>query len=504
MIEGLLEYRIQTLILVGFCIIINYNGEKRRIMTKCDGVKMSDYNVFLCYRSEGSMLASNIYSDLSLYSKNKLKIFYAPKCIKHGENFMSTCKEVASNVSLMILILTPGFFQKCANPDDVVLQELRSSLNNPMCSFLPILTPGFEYNNVALETFFSEQEIDRIKHINAIKYTDVYSFNSTELLLPILRDKIGVTDYDEIIRNDLLAKQARTKKRLHINEETKVGFFAQTNKIETRRLETQQRLLMDFDMPVYEKHLQGKSNINVLDVGCGNGKALMTRLGNREEVANIVGIEYDQTFVDKANADYARENVHFYQMDAESPDFVDNLRDLMDELDIESFDWINILAVMSHLKSPYQLLRNLRKVCSKGATVFIRNIDDGLNFIYPDANMSFERAFNMIAKCDTTGYRYSGRELFTLLHRSGYKDIVYEKMGLNSATMDYSEKEALFDTIFQFLKNGIRVTAKNNPQNQEIQVEKEWLEENIETLEEEFLASDTFINFGFLIVVAKV
>ena len=465
---------------------------------------MQDFNVFLCYRGEGSMLASNIYSDLNSYSKSKLKIFYAPKCIKHGENFMSTCKQVAGNVSLMILILTPGFFQKCANEDDVVLQELRSALNNPICSFLPIITPGFEYNTVALETFFTEQEIDRIKHINAIKYTDVYSFNSMELLLPILKDKVGVTDYDEIIRNDLMAKQARTKKRVHIHEENKVGFFAQTNKVETRRLETQQRLLFEFDMPVYEKYLEGKSNLNVLDVGCGNGRALMTRLGNRPEVEKIIGVEFDPSFVEKAKNDYADTKASFYQMDAEAEDFIDNLRDVMDEHGIDSFDWINILAVMSHLKSPYHLLKTLRKVCSKGAVIFIRNIDDGLNFIYPDEKMDFERAFNMIAKCDTTGYRYSGRELFTLLHRSGYKDIVYEKMGINSATMDYGEKEAFFDKIFHFLKNGIATTARNNPRNQEIQVEKEWLDENIETLEEQFLATDTFVNFGFLIVVARV
>ena len=121
-----------------------------------------------------------------------------------------------------------------------------------------------------------------------------------------------------------------------------------------------------------------------------------------------------------------------------------------------------------------------------------------------DEKLQFERAFNMIAKCDTTGYRHSGRELFTLLHRSGYRDIVYEKMGINSAQMDYTEKEALFDTIFHFLRNGIGVTAKNNPHNQEIQTEKEWLDENFESLEEQFLATDSFVNFGFLIVVAKV
>ncbi|MBQ8689414.1 MAG: methyltransferase domain-containing protein [Clostridia bacterium] len=462
-----------------------------------------DYNVFLCYRGEGGMLASNIYSDLCTYSKNKLKLFYAPKCIKHGENFMSICKEVASKVSLMILILTPGFFSQCRNDDDVVLQELRSALSNPTCAFLPIITPRFAYDVVALEEFFTEQEIDRIKHINAIKYNDVYSFNSMELLLPILKDKVGATDYDEIIQSELLAKQARTKRRVHIHDENKTGFFSQENKVESRRLETQQRLLFDFDMPVYEKYLEGKSELNVLDVGCGNGKALMTRLGNRPEVSKIIGIEYDQTFVDKAKNDYAGTKASFYQMDAEADDFIDNLRDVMDEQGIEGFDWINILAVMSHLKSPYQLLKSLRKVCNRGAVIFIRNIDDGLNFVHPDEKLMFERSFNMIAKCDTTGYRYSGRELFTLLHRAGYRDIVYEKMGINSATMDYSEKEALFDTIFIFLKNSINVTAKNNPYNQEIQVEKEWLDEHFEDLEEQFLSSDSFVNFGFLIVVAK-
>ena len=70
--------------------------------------------------------------------------------------------------------------------------------------------------------------------------------------------------------------------------------------------------------------------------------------------------------------------------------------------------------------------------------------------------------------------------------------------------MDYSEKEAFFDTIFVFLRNSVNVTAANNPSNMEIQTEKEWLDENFETLEEQFLATDTFVNFGFLIVVAKV
>ena len=463
----------------------------------------NNFDVFLCYRDTGGILAHNIYSDLSNYSKNKLKIFFAPKCIKHGENFMETCKEVASKVSLMILILTPDFFDGCLDDGDTVYCELKSALSNPDCSFLPILTQSFTFNPSILKKIFSEQEIDRIRYINAIKYIDEYSFDSVEMLLPILKEKVGLTDYNEMIVEQLTQKREKAKKRVHIEEQGKKGFFSQDNLFETRRLYTQQNLLYNFDMPVYEKYLHGKKNLNVLDIGCGTGAALMSRLGNRDEISKIVGIEYDASFVEKAIADYENENVHFYKIDVESFDFIEKLEKIMSDLQIESFDWINVLAVMSHLKNPYQLLKNLKKICKKDSVIFIRNIDDGLNFVYPDEKMYFQRAFDMISKCDTTGFRYSGRELYTLLSRANYRDIVYERVGINSSVMNYDEKEELFNTIFDFLRNGINATVNNNPHNHEMIIEKQWLDDVFSELEQKFLSSDTLVNFGFLIVVAK-
>ncbi len=55
-----------------------------------------DYNVFICYRGdEGGVLASNIYSDLCLYTNNKLKVFFAPRCVPHGDNFKAACLDTA-------------------------------------------------------------------------------------------------------------------------------------------------------------------------------------------------------------------------------------------------------------------------------------------------------------------------------------------------------------------------------------------------------------------------
>lgn len=461
-----------------------------------------DYNVFICYRGdEGGVLASNIYSDLCLYTNNKLKVFFAPRCVPHGDNFKAACLDTAGQVQLMILILSKGFFDKCGEPDDIVLGELKSALANGDTKFLPIIMPDFDFRDVELSTWFDDTEVDRIKHISAIKFTDVYSFSSVDMLIPILRDKVGEFSYIDAVAEGLARHDV--KKRMHISADGKENFFSDTNKTEKNRLKAQQELLMKFDLPVYDKCLQGKQGLCVLDIGCGNGVALMNRLGNRKEVDKIIGIEYDKAATESANEKYGGEKAKFYCLDAEREDFKDQLLEIMQENDIEKFDFVNLLAVMSHFRSPFKVLRTVKSCCRKGATVFIRNIDDGLNICYPDEEKKFERAFSLLARCDTTGYRYSGRELFTLLKRSGYKNIRLEKTGLSSVPMDYDEKSAFFDVIFKFIKQGIDRACEKHPSDVQIAAERRWLAEVYDDLEEEFLSDEFFVLFGFILYTAE-
>lgn len=461
-----------------------------------------DYNVFICYRGdEGGVLASNIYSDLCLYTNNKLKVFFAPRCVPHGDNFKAACLDTAGQVQLMILILSKGFFDKCGEPDDIVLGELKSALANGDTKFLPIIMPDFDFRDVELSTWFDDTEVDRIKHISAIKFTDVYSFSSVDMLIPILRDKVGEFSYIDAVAEGLARHDV--KKRMHISADGKENFFSDTNKTEKNRLKAQQELLMKFDLPVYDKCLQGKQGLCVLDIGCGNGVALINRLGNRKEVDKIIGIEYDKAATDSANEKYGGEKAKFYCLDAEREDFKDQLLEIMQENDIEKFDFVNLLAVMSHFRSPFKVLRTVKSCCRKGATVFIRNIDDGLNICYPDEEKKFERAFSLLARCDTTGYRYSGRELFTLLKRSGYKNIRLEKTGLSSVPMDYDEKSAFFDVIFKFIKQGIDRACEKHPSDVQIAAERRWLAEVYDDLEEEFLSDEFFVLFGFILYTAE-
>lgn len=463
-----------------------------------------DYNVFLCYRGdEGGVLAANIYSELCLYTNNKLKLFFAPRCVAHGDNFKDACFETAQKVSLMILLLSKGFFDGCTHPDDIVYGEIKNALSNEKTKFLPIIMPGFDFKDADLSELFSESEIDRIKHISAIKFTDVYSFSSVDMLVPILKDKVGIIDYMEHLAGGGMPED-KLIQRMHISADGKENFFSDENRTERNRLRAQQELLMGFDMPVYDKCLAGKSGLNVLDLGCSNGVALMKRLGDRKEVSRIIGIEYDPIATENANKAYASDRVKFYCADVEAEDFCDRLEEIMEENDIDKFDFVNLLAVMSHFKSPFKVLRNIKKYCSKGATVFIRNIDDGLNIFYPDENKKFARALSLLAKCDTTGYRRSGRELFTLLKRSGYRDITLEKAGLHSVDMDYDKKAAFFDVIFKFIRQGIVRAAEKHPDDAHLHADCAWFTQEYDNMEEEFLSDEFFILFGFLIYTARV
>ena len=110
---------------------------------------MERYDVFICYRgNEGGVLAANIYSELCLYTNNKLKIFFAPRCVPHGSNFRDACLMTAGTVSLLIMILSPDFFAGCDQPDDIVYGELKNALKNASTRFLPILMPGFDFKDV--------------------------------------------------------------------------------------------------------------------------------------------------------------------------------------------------------------------------------------------------------------------------------------------------------------------------------------------------------------------
>lgn len=457
---------------------------------------MDKYNIFLCYRGEqAGLLARSIYLEIKSCKNNKLKVFYAPECINYGEDFVERCKKVASSVSLMVTFITKDFFSKITQPDDVVALEVRNALDNPNCTFLPIIFKDFDFKAATqeIESVYTADEIKRITHVNAINYTDVYTFDSFSLLGAIF-------EYFSLKKDEI--DEDAAQKRMNVDDEQLSAWVA--NNAEKRRQQIQTQLLLKYDLPIYERLLEGGKDLVALDVGCGNGSTIMTRIGSRPEVAKIVGIDRSKNLVDAANARYGNAKAKFYQLDVESEDFEERLEGIMEENGIGAFDLVNVLSLLSYLTKTSHLFKVLKKYAAPGSHVVVRNIDDGLNIAFPDENGDFRKALGLLQLCVSNGYRFDGRQIYNILQIRGYKDIVLENLAINTVGMTTEEKEAFFVTVFGFARKGIKDELTAHPDSIDLQEKYQWLMQVYDKLEEKFMNPAFFLNFGFMIYTARI
>ncbi len=152
-----------------------------------------EYNIFISYRgnSEGGLLGSKIYSDLLHYANNnkekEFSPFFAPACIPKGVDFKKVISDVFEDVKCVVMILDVNYFNKCTEEDDMVFFELITALQNPQIKFIPIVFPGFQFNDQkTMLSLFDTNDIDRFRHVNPIRYHGVYDFKTEIDLVPVM------------------------------------------------------------------------------------------------------------------------------------------------------------------------------------------------------------------------------------------------------------------------------------------------------------------------------
>lgn len=184
---------------------------------------MKTYNIFLCYRGEstGAIYGDSLYKSIFMSNMTEdygdLSCFFAPICVKKRENFKQVVHEVIKEAKVMVLLLTPHFFDNCIDDDDQVYFEIKTALENKNISFLPIFFPEFVYDDSILQKLFSDDEIDRFKHINPLFFRNIYDVNNfyDQQFLPTLMDALGISNY-------VRAVDRETQQRYLCNELRKV------------------------------------------------------------------------------------------------------------------------------------------------------------------------------------------------------------------------------------------------------------------------------------------
>lgn len=231
------------------------------------------------------------------------------------------------------------------------------------------------------------------------------------------------------------------------------------------------------------------------------GSQVIDRLAPKEQVSKIIGLEYNQKSVDKANERICPK-AKFYQCDLEGENFEEELKRILGENGVDKLDFLNLSMVVLHLNNPTALFRILRKYLRKGG-VFVKDIDDGLNLSYPDPHEYIDHSFRIALRDEESGYRMSGRQIFYCLKSAGFSNIKLEKCGLSTAGLDYDGRQALFDIYFEWILVDSVQMAKKHPNSQELKDDAEWIKKNYKDIEDMFLQDNYFFNGGFMIFTAE-
>lgn len=435
---------------------------------------MKQIDFFVSYSHDDQDKVKDIVASLESIGA---KCWYAPRDVVG--RYAKAIVDAIGHAKIFLLCLS-----KNAATSEHVLNEVEIAYNKRR-----LLSGNLLIEPLCLESLdLDAPEFDEIMYyIRRINFISPANTTSTKAIAQeiILKNK----DY-------LKLGQQNIKK-----ERTKSAYF--TSQRETDRLKLQTKLLRKFDADVYQQIFNEYVKPDILDVGCGNGDMIFDRLKDCCHDFRLIGVERDEEKVSEASLKYESYGVSFIEGDVEGAEFIDTLAEKMNEFGIENFDIINISMLLLHLKSGCSLLRKLRRLLKPDGAIIIKDIDDGINYAYPDDGNMFERIYRICDNNETSGERRNGRQIYTNLYRAGFRRIDLKKSGFTTIGLNYEEKEAFWGIYFKFIFGDIHWMREKYPDNIDIADDCDWYTDNYEDIFDAFMKDDFVFSLGFQIYVAK-
>ncbi len=403
-----------------------------------------------------------------------IKHWYAERDIKPGENYTYVIPQVIKKCDSMVLLLNNE-----ANNSEQVLREIQYATELR----IPLLIVKLDDCVIS----------DSIKYIGStVQHADLREYNKV-LLAQIIGDTI------KSWKTDKKYIPGQKKHFQHERAENQLDFYGDDG--ERARLQNQHNFVYDFAAKHYDRFISEVYNGSFLDVGCNTGEQSMMFLKERKEVKNYIGIDRELKAIEKGKELYP--NAHFYQGDIESDEFDDLLTDIEDELNIDGFDIINISMVILHMKEPQLVLDVLSEHLADGGRMIILDIDDGLSMAHPDPDNLFEKAVELCAETEYSGYRKSGRQILKLLSDIDMSNVELLEQGLSTVGMNREQRSNLFDLYFWFILDDLRKMHEDAPDNKIIETHLNWMEEHYKEMKSNFKKKNFYFNIGFMLFSAR-
>ncbi len=434
------------------------------------------YDVFLSYRRfsngvNGVHIARSLQQELRAMGLN---VFFDMEELTDGK-FNEKLYDAIEESKNVIFLMTEGSLDRCVNEGDWVRNELEHVFKKGI-NLIPVAPTGTRIADLFPEGFPETLE--------QMKVLEVSELNLEKLFRESISKIVGR------LKDVNLARAA---------ERANVQYLSETDKFEFQRLRKEEELLYPYEKPIYDRLFSGKSRVNVLDLNFLNAESSFRRLV-RDEVNRVCCFGYNDYYVQEANRIYAEcPAIKFYKLDVNEDDIAAKLTEALNENEIRCFDFVNLTMALLDLKSPYKILKQIREFFSEDAVVYVRDVDDGVVFAYPDENKLFEQIKELYKKDRLSGSRESARQVYNIFKRLGARKIQLEHCGIATDKMSFRQKDMLFDTWFGFIPNDYDIMGRENPKDLDVQKGLEWINANFDRLEEAFHSDNLLFNSGYFI-----
>lgn len=411
-----------------------------------------------------------------LLEENGYTCWYAPRNV-HGDYASSIVSGINGSQIFILLV------NEASSRSVHVLNEVEIAYQKLITGELQIYPVKLDES---LITGAMEYYIKRLHWLEAI---DMPAASVAERTFAFLRGAIGAQDEEKSYCFD------------NTQREQNVQYLTCDDLIEKKRLSMEGELLYEYEKPVLDKMLEGKSDLTVLDYYRLDARAAV-KLLNRPEFSKVMAFSYLEEIAVEGNLlSPDSDKMRFFAYGDQPRDLV--IEEKMKEMGIKGFDLVVISLAIMDMKNPFKELKKLKRFMNPGAQILVVEVDDGIVFAYPDRDQYFQKFKTFYRKDSMSGSRYSARQVYSTLKKLGAEWVKVEVCGINSAQMDFKHKRLLFESWFSFMPNDFKQIVASQPDNREAKKIYEWINEYYDDLEEQFFDDDFFFNSGYMIFSAK-
>ena len=428
-------------------------------------------DIFISYRRDGGYAMARLLYEF--FNNAGLTAFLDLEELRAGP-FNVKLYQAIEECENFVLVLPPNALDRCTSEKDWLRLEIEHAIKHKK-NVVPVMMTGFSFPDDL------PASLQVLPYFNGVQTSREYFDASVSKIISMLR---GINT-------------EATKVNLNERHDD-IRYYYDEDTAEKHRLRTEDALLARYERPIIQELLSGKSNAVCLDVNVLNTNGAFSRL-DYPEVSKVIALTYNEDITRRGNDEKGDRDVTFFTTQFEADDFEEKLEEYLDEVGADGIDFVCLSMAIMDFKKPFKVLQAIQSCLNDDAVMIVRDVDDGAVFAYPDKDGYFSKFQSFYIHNAYSGYRYTGRQVYSYIRKMDPRSISLERYGLNTSNMSRQDKKALFESWFSFIPNDFSRMLRENPSSKIAKEVMDFCDEYYDDLNEQFFSRDVLFSAGYVI-----